>query len=443
MTSDCGSPRMLANSLVTRRTFIKGAVASTIFPSSCSWRPLSDINVVCVLVDQLRKDAVDLWAERINRIAEHGIVFSQMRSVAPWTYPSIVSMFSGLYPQQHGADGELDVNRLSTFDRQVPLLQKILRTAGYRTAAFVTNPFLHTWNPFHEGFDSYDIHFINSQSNLVGLADLVWIPERMFANSVNASVIEHFNRELYRAPEFTYIHYIDVHGPWRGAPFAGNYRASVRYIDERVVEIYEYFIRRYKGRLLFFVTSDHGRALEDDERVGFGQPWRKSKLSVHDFNIRIPFMVFPSDLVWEARKIDEPCSNVDFAATVLDWLGISAHPQTPGVSLLRIIRGGTTEGEPRSLYSKVSAFGQLSDCIVFRGKKYVRFFDIDTRKVIATRVFDLVGDPRETKSLDEEFEDGIVRLQEVASGHGLAYPARYDGIAPELKAKLRTLGYVE
>ena len=433
---------ILTNRHITRRTFIKAAAASTFIPL-CSCAPASGINVVCVLVDQLRKDAVDLWADRITRLAERGIVFEQMRSVAPWTYPAVISMLSGLYPQQHGADGALNSDVLSTFDGEVPLLHKMLRASGYRTAGFVTNPFFHTWNTFHEGFDSYDIHFINSVGNRRGFERLVWVPERMFANYVNSSVVKHFDRESYRRPEFTYIHYIDVHGPWKGAPFSGNYRASVEYIDERLVEMYEYFMHRYDGNLLFFVTSDHGQALGDDERVGYGQPWRKNKGSVHDFNLRIPFIILPSDLVSTARRISEPCSNADFAPTVLDWLGISQEYRTPGVSLMPIIGGGTLSGETRALYSKVSAFGRLSDCVVFRNRKYVRFFDVDTRQVVSTRVFDLVGDPREEVSLDGEFEDRIGLLQEAERTHGLAYAAHYDDISPQAKARLQALGYLE
>ena len=58
-------------------------------------------------------------------LAERGIVFANARSVAPWTYPSVVSLFSGLYPQQHGADGHQDGKLLTTFSADVPLLPQL------------------------------------------------------------------------------------------------------------------------------------------------------------------------------------------------------------------------------------------------------------------------------------------------------------------------------
>jgi len=60
-----------------------------------------------------------------------------MRSVAPWTYPSVISLFTGLYPQQHGADGDETGAVLSVFSDEVPLLPRTLGAAGYHTAGFV------------------------------------------------------------------------------------------------------------------------------------------------------------------------------------------------------------------------------------------------------------------------------------------------------------------
>src|SRR5881628_2056638 len=94
-------------------------------------------SVVLVLVDQLRKDSADRWLTETRARAQQGVSFEALRSVAPWTYPSVISLLSGLYPQQHGADGHLLLDVLTTFDRRVPLLHRVLKRAGFRTAAFV------------------------------------------------------------------------------------------------------------------------------------------------------------------------------------------------------------------------------------------------------------------------------------------------------------------
>jgi arylsulfatase A-like enzyme len=428
---------------VTRRTFLKAVFISSLSFPACLHTPQPRKNIVCVLVDQLRKDYSDSWLKGVNLLAQRGLVFDQMRSVSPWTYPSVISMLSGLYPQQHGAVGHLSKGILATFSRKVPLLQKILKSFGYHTVAFVANPFLHTWNPFHKGFDSYDIRFVNNQGNRLGYNALVWKHDMMFANFINKAIVEYFEKQIHRAPEFTYIHYMDVHGPWVKAPFEPSYESSIRYIDQRIIEIYQYFMRRYDGNVLFFITSDHGRSIGVDTKEGYGPQWRIDKGSVHDFNLKSPFLILPSNHVLEVRTVTEPCMNIDFLPTVLDWLAIKLPYPSPAISLLPAVRGEPLDGQNRALYAKVTSFGQLSDGVVHRNKKYMRFFDPETRQIIMKRIFDLIEDPQEIKSLGDDFGEVDVLLREAAGKHGLAYSSKFDELDPEVIEKLRALGYLK
>jgi arylsulfatase A-like enzyme len=397
---------------------------------------------VLVLVDQLRKDAADRWAGRLGALAARGIAFEDMQSVAPWTYPAVVSLLSGLYPQQHGADAERFERVLTTFSREVPLLPALLRRHGWRTAAFVTNPFLHTWNPLHEAFDHYDVHFIRTEGNRVGMPKAVWTGE-MFADSVNRSIRAHFDATPLAAPEFTYVHYIDVHGPWDAAPFAPDYEAAVRFVDARVAEIYEYFLGRYAGNLIFAVTSDHGRAFGDDERVGPARPERKSKRSLHAFNLHVPFWILPSDLVREARVVDAPSSLVDVVPTLAAWLDLPLPWASPGVSLLPALRGEPSGAAERAVYARISGFRWLSDCIVYGRRKYLRVFDPESGELVESAVFDLARDPRELAPLAGDFGAAAPLLESAAGDHGLAFAARVEELDAETRARLEALGYLQ
>jgi arylsulfatase A-like enzyme len=424
---------------IAQRAGVSAILAA--FCVGCSVAEAPRPSVVCILIDQLRKDAADQHMRVVNALAAGGVVFEQMRATSPWTYPSVVSLLSGLYPQQHGADGHATEDLLSYFDPELPLVQKRLRAAGYATAAFVANPFLLEWNAFHYGFETFDGHFVRSQGHLRGY-EKVWVPETMFASSVNAAVRAHFDARPYADPEFTYIHYIDVHGPWRSAPFAGGYVGSIRFVDRKVAELYDYFTARYQGDVLFFVTSDHGRDLGDDVTVGYGPEWRKGKHSVHDFNIRVPFAILPSKRVAQSRRIEGPSSQVDFVPTLLEWLDLPARQARPGVSLLPTIAGGEPLGRDRGIYARHSAFGSMNDGVVYRGRKYVRFFDVVTGELIKKRVFDLENDPLETESLGEEFGEAEAVLEEVSGTQGVAYPAVFREMTPEVEEQLRALGYL-
>lgn len=399
--------------------------------------------MVVVLVDQLRKDSFDAWSPLLNDLARRGVAFEQMRAAAPWTYPSVISMMSGLYPHQHGADGHSGRPLLYRFDADVPLIHRTLRSAGYRTAAFVSNPFLREWNSFHEGFDDFNGDFVRNLGAVRMNAANFATPE-MFSPSVNREVRKHFDAHDVDRPEFTYIHYIDVHGPWTGAPFEPTYEASIRFVDRKIWELYVYFTERYPGKLLFFVTSDHGMSLGDDVRVGHGPRWRIEKLSVHDFNLRIPFVVLPSSLVPERGAVDVPCSNVDFVPTVLELVGVEAPMPLPGRSLAYVFSGGAPpEDERRAIYSRTSAFGGASDAVVYEGRKYLRHFDENMAKAREHRIFDLANDPRETRSVGSDFAPVEALLGEVAELP--AFPAETEPgpLEPDLERQLRALGYLD
>lgn len=422
--------------------------------------PKPSPNLVLVLVDQLRQDSVAGWMPRVSALAEEGVVFDQMRAAAPWTYPSVVSMFSGLYPQQHGADGYPGVTPgepalLTTFDDRVPSFARILKDR-YHTAAFVTNPFLQTWNPLHRGFDHYEVDaFIGDQGPTRGHAGAVWT-DHMFGDSVNAKVLEHYRARPYTGaePELTYVHYIDVHGPWDGAPFdlgegegaavgdtaEAARRAAAAFLDERIEELYAFFSERYDGDLYFVVTSDHGMELGDEitwEPVDV----RQRKATVHDFNTRVPFLVLPSKHVPASRRVSTPCSNVDVCPTVLDWTGEPYPPNLPGKSLAGAVRGEPLEERP--VYSLMTAFGRHNDCLVVHGKKLFRHFDpTDPEGAPPFKlVYDLVQDPGERAPISDSFgPDGALLLEAARTGP-YHFEKRYEEPDPDLVRRLQDLGY--
>jgi hypothetical protein len=264
----------------------------------------------------------------------------------------------------------------------------------------------------------------------------------MFANTVNPAVFRYWSERPVEGPEFTYVHYIDVHGPYDEAPFPKDYESATRYIDGRVVELYEFFRARYDDEMLFFVTSDHGRALDDDTTIGDGDAYRVNKRSLHDFNIQIPFYVLPSAYVTEPRHVSAPCSNIDFVPTLLDWLGVTPPPSLPGLSLLPLVRGTATELPDRPLYACNSAFLYLGDCMVLHGRKYMRHFAPGSKRVVARRVFDLEADQREAHPVSEAFGSVGELLLRVSGTHGVEYPWEFDRTDPELLRKLQAIGYL-
>jgi arylsulfatase A-like enzyme len=430
-----------------RRSFLAGCLGACLLWLGACGGTAPRPSVVLVLVDQLRADAADRWLSETRALAERGVRCTEMRSAAPWTYPSVISLLSGLNPQQHGANANQRGNELTTIDDAVPLLPRTLRDSGYFTAAFVTNPFLHESNkPVRAGFDAFDASFIGDQGMTRGHGEQVW-SARMWSDSVNPAVRAYFDGRALGPPEFVYVHYIDVHGKkegperWSGAPFEPNYEAAVRHVDEKIHELYDYFRARYGEDLIFVVTSDHGQDSGDDLDIGDGQPLRQRKSSLHDFNLRIPFWILPGASVPSERVLGEPCTNVDVVPTLLEWLGLPPLAAAPGTSLLAALHGGAYDGAARGLYARNETGGRLEESLVHAHQKFMRYRDPRNGAVVARRLFDLAHDPREVTNLTLDSAPMETALDAAADPGALAFPALFSGPDEPLLDKLKGFGY--
>ena len=127
-------------------------------------------HIFLVTADALRADHLSLngyprqTSPRIDAFADTAWQFPDAVTPIPKTGPAFTTVLSGMHPRQHG----VDANRFAIPD-DVPLLPERLAEAGYRTAAFVSNPVLRPSRGYRRGFE----HFV-----LFGEGDGVTLVER-------------------------------------------------------------------------------------------------------------------------------------------------------------------------------------------------------------------------------------------------------------------------
>ena len=145
----------------------------------------------------------------LDAFASDAVVFEQAWANAPWTLPSYLSQFSGLYPDAFRRDGAGDREglpgggpRFRLPEERLTLAEAFLE-AGYRTAAWIDTPWLGLGSGFQQGFESVDLSAAlaplgTPQDGLEGLLPKVtgWWAE-----------------ESHR-PSFAFVHAIDVHAPY-------------------------------------------------------------------------------------------------------------------------------------------------------------------------------------------------------------------------------------
>lgn len=120
-------------------------------------KPSNKPNILLVVLDTLRRDRLSLYGHyretspALDAFAQNATLYERAISPAQWTVPAHASLFTGLYPGEHGVTQAY--SRLSGLH---PTLAEILQGAGYHTAAFCNNPLLGVLNHgLQRGFDAF------------------------------------------------------------------------------------------------------------------------------------------------------------------------------------------------------------------------------------------------------------------------------------------------
>ena len=116
--------------------------------------------VIVISIDTLRADHVGAYGytkvptPNLDGFAEHGSIFLNADAQAPLTLPSHTSLFTSTYPF---------ANRIQENAETVPpgtvTLAGVLKSHGYKTAAFIGSVFLERRMGLDQGFDDYDCPF--------------------------------------------------------------------------------------------------------------------------------------------------------------------------------------------------------------------------------------------------------------------------------------------
>jgi arylsulfatase A-like enzyme len=207
--------------------------------------PRRAANLLWIVMDTVRADHMSLYGyERpttpeLERWAGEAITFERARSAAPWTLPSHVTMFTGLWPFEHGA--RID----HPYCGPSPTLAEYLAANGYTTAGLAGNTGMcNATYGVGRGFDYYVELLCNHEVSLqAALFNSALGPYVMrLANAIGLPVPRNLNQDgKRRAPElighaqewlervhrrnegvdpgsqrpfFLFINFMDVHSPY-------------------------------------------------------------------------------------------------------------------------------------------------------------------------------------------------------------------------------------
>jgi arylsulfatase A-like enzyme len=223
-----------------QRPILSGAEVPV--PTSRSGRK----NVILITLDTVRADHLSLYgyprdtSPNLQQLARQATVYTRAMAASDMTLASHASIFTGLYPSQHGAHWELGRRKggvaigpefgLSLAPNS-NTLARILTSKGYRTMGIAANvPYLQ--HAFHvdQGFQYYSLPvpriFLDQSCTFCLRADLAKVLERFFAlelsdllyvraEVVNREAFQLLNREKAdNRPFFLFLNYMDAHQPY-------------------------------------------------------------------------------------------------------------------------------------------------------------------------------------------------------------------------------------
>src|SRR5262245_41332654 len=163
-------------------------------------------SIVLVLVDALRPDHLGCYGYRrltspvLDSFAASAVVFENAVAVSSWTKPSIPSLFTSLYPSQHGVfEGSAhgDAPESDVLPDEAVTLAETLKERGYATAAFVNNLHLRPRSGLAQAHDRYEE--LSEPAQIMVQHLLAWM---------------HGASGSEGRPLFGYIHLLDAHWPY-------------------------------------------------------------------------------------------------------------------------------------------------------------------------------------------------------------------------------------
>ena len=398
------------------------------------------LNLLVITLDTTRADRLgaygfhDIETPTLDRLAAEGVLFDQASTAAPLTLPSHSSIFTSLYPPEHGVRD----NGGFFLAPSHQTLATLLKQRGFQTGAVVGAYVLDGKWGLNQGFDTYVDDFdLSKMTGGFGIGDV---------KRTGGEVVDRALPWLEKVKDrrfFAWLHFYDAHSPYESPePFKSRYEAhpysgAIAYVDSQVARVIGYLEQHgLLDRTVVAVVGDHGEGLNQHQEGTHG-------FFIYQSTMRVPFIVRAPFAGTRGRRVADPVRTVDLFPTALDLLGIPAPKGIAGVSLVPLMTGARPrldlEVYAEALYP-LHHYG-WSDLRAWRAGQY---------KVIDAprpELYDLDKDPDETTNLYDArksvADTMIARLRSQENDDRSKQASQPSPeVDPEARARLAALGYV-
>jgi choline-sulfatase len=396
-------------------------------------------NLVLITLDSTRADRMGFLGGKgsltpnLDRLAGDCIVFEHAYAQAPSSVVSHATILSGAYPQSTGIS---DIG--GTLSPSLLYLPELLKTQGYRTAAFVGSIDLDPWNGLAQGFDrgfqTYDAGF---RPVIPGDARPP-VTERR-GDQVVARALSWFDRNAQGQGQgqfFLWVHIADA-----GVP-STSYNSAITAADVAIGKLMSALQRRkiYENTAVI-VVADHGESLGAHGEDTHG-------VFLYEETIHVPLLIkLPQGqpAAKPATRVAAKIRLVDIAPTLLEIAAIPIPSQMLGQSLLRIAKSKSSgvNGADQPVYSRSDlpqrGFG-WSSLESWRAGKYLYV------RAPKPELYDSTADPGAARNLAQSSKATLDTMAAQLDNFDRRFSSEGGKSSAELSSselqKLASLGYI-
>ncbi len=411
-------------------------------------------HVILISVDTLSARFMSLYGypdtttPEMAKFAREAITFENAQSVAAYTLPSHMSLFTGVYPQTHQVFmGEENGKSKGVLNPRFKTLPQYLKGVGYKNlwAAINVDPYLSLRRGFERGFDQIvpmDFALRWSEEKINGaIADLkvkenpafiffhtyyvhdVYKPSRPHEETYDPSYSKKIIQtwpEVFTLLKTEYWRQFDLNDPKDIFHVRSLYIGGIRTFDEHFGKLMNLLKQRdLYDQSIIIVTSDHGEAFGERGSYMHSAPYREE--------LHVPLIIkIPGR---SPKRISTSVYLTDVLPTILNLLGIKPAKEIEGVSLVPLMED-----------KKIKRFGP----ILMQGYKVNAMIKPPWKLVRSgpdnNQLFKVDVDPYETHDYREEYAKEAAELNLLYEKESADRAANFT--SPDTRIEKRKLRWV-
>ena len=302
----------------------------------CAFAYAQQPNILFILADDMSYPYSSVYGDQVvktpnlERLASHGVTFTNAYCSNPSCTPSRASILTGRYPHKLGEA----VNLVGRLDASIPTYVQLLRKQGYEVAferkGWAPGDF--TQMGYKENPAGREIEFQKMIKSLPkDTPFFFWFgtkdPHRPFP--FGAGRVSGIDLAKIKVPAFL-PDVPEVRGD------LADYFYLIKRFDDEVGELLK--VLEQSGRLqntIIVMTSDNG------------MPFPHAKANLYDYGTRMPLIISSfSNKVIQNKRNDSFVNLIDLTPTFLDLAGVKNKPPMDGLSLTPVLTGESTVHRP-------------------------------------------------------------------------------------------------